>query len=101
MTDPRPEGPLFEVRNGDRPELQRVHFWCPGCEDVHAIRPGTWDWDATTVTVSPSIHVQGGSRNLVCHSFLRNGHWEFLADSTHHLAGQTVPMVPIPEGLFR
>jgi hypothetical protein len=31
-----------------------------------------------------------------CHSFLRNGQWEFLSDCAHRLAGQTVPMVPIP-----
>lgn len=33
-----------------------------------------------------------------CHSFLRAGHWEFLSDSAHALAGQTVDMVPLPEG---
>lgn len=100
-TDPSPEpGPLFEVRNAQWPELQRVHFWCPACEDIHAIRPGTWEWDPNTLTVSPSILVQG-PKVAVCHSFLRNGQWEFLSDSTHHLAGQTVPAVPIPEGLHR
>lgn len=31
-----------------------------------------------------------------CHSFLRAGRWEFLSDSAHHLAGQTVDMVPLP-----
>lgn len=33
-----------------------------------------------------------------CHSFLRAGRWEFLGDSAHHLAGQTVDMVPLPDG---
>lgn len=32
-----------------------------------------------------------------CHSYLRAGRWEFLGDSAHHLAGQTVAMVPLPE----
>lgn len=32
-----------------------------------------------------------------CHSFLRDGRWEFLSDSAHHLAGQTVDMVPGPD----
>jgi hypothetical protein len=32
-----------------------------------------------------------------CHSFLRAGRWEFLSDSAHHLAGQTVDMVPLPD----
>jgi len=34
-----------------------------------------------------------------CHSFLRAGRWEFLGDSAHHLAGQTVPMVQLPAWL--
>lgn len=34
-----------------------------------------------------------------CHSFLRAGRWEFLSDSAHGLAGQTVEMVPLPDGL--
>lgn len=32
-----------------------------------------------------------------CHSFLRNGVWEFLSDSAHHLAGQNVPLEPLPD----
>lgn len=33
-----------------------------------------------------------------CHSFLRAGVWEFLGDSAHQLAGQNIPMVPLPGG---
>lgn len=33
-----------------------------------------------------------------CHSFLRQGRWEFLGDSAHKLAGQTVEMIPLPLG---
>lgn len=32
-----------------------------------------------------------------CHSFLRAGVWDFLSDSAHKLAGQKVPMVPLPD----
>ncbi len=32
--------------------------------------------------------------NKVCHSFIRDGHIEFLPDCTHELAGKTVPMKP-------
>lgn len=32
-----------------------------------------------------------------CHSFLKNGIWQFLEDSAHHLAGQFVPMIPLPD----
>lgn len=30
-----------------------------------------------------------------CHSFLKAGRWQFLSDSAHHLAGQTVDMVDL------
>lgn len=32
----------------------------------------------------------------VCHSFVVDGHIQFLSDSTHRLAGQTVPLPPYP-----
>jgi hypothetical protein len=36
-----------------------------------------------------------------CHSFIRNGQWEFLGDCAHKLAGQTVPLPPLPDWLCR
>jgi hypothetical protein len=40
-------------------------------------------------TVSPSILATGQRR---CHSFVRDGMIEFLADSEHELAGKTVEL---------
>ena len=34
-----------------------------------------------------------------CHSFVKDGMIQFLADCDHPLAGQTVPMAPIPDWL--
>lgn len=36
-----------------------------------------------------------------CHSFLHAGRWQFLGDSTHELAGQTVDLPPLPDYLVR
>lgn len=36
-----------------------------------------------------------------CHSFIRDGRWQYLSDTAHRLAGQTVPMVPVPDWLVR
>ncbi len=33
-----------------------------------------------------------GCKDRVCHSFVRDGHIEFLNDCTHELAGQTVDL---------
>jgi len=81
-----------------------------------------WEWNGDLVrpTLSPSIRVQwyqmsgegkamisrGESpadgecypgRDMLCHSFVRNGRIEFLGDCTHHLAGQSVPLEPIDD----
>lgn len=32
-----------------------------------------------------------------CHSFIKNGVWEFLGDSAHDLKGKHVPMEPLPD----
>jgi hypothetical protein len=34
-----------------------------------------------------------------CHSFLKDGQWQFLSDCAHAMAGQTVDMVPLPNYL--
>jgi hypothetical protein len=80
----------------------RYMLWCPGCDDVHMISDG-WEFsgDTQSPTFSPSILVTGGSAHLGqrCHSYVNSGRWEFLSDSTHPLAGQSVEMPPLPDWL--
>ena len=66
-------------------------FWCPGCEDVHVVN-ATWSVNVEVDTITPSVLVRGGSRDITCHSFVTNGRIQFLTDSTHALAGQTVDL---------
>lgn len=98
-----------------------VSFWCPGCDEAHAIsvKPlggAGWEWDsnADAPTFSPSILVTGKRRlteaeyqrviagekidvpDARCHSFVRAGRIEFLGDCTHALAGRTVPLPDWP-----
>lgn len=75
------------------------HVWCPGCEEVHSVSDH-WtvtEHDGGTLTVDPSILLTRPPLPDRCHSYLRGGVWEFLGDSTHALAGQKVPMVPLPD----
>lgn len=97
-------------------------LWCPGCDDAHRVTVDssdswTWDGNETVPTIEPSIKVIGHQwepasnfykpahaavhpgQMTVCHSFLRAGRWEFLTDSTHARAGQTAPMVALPDWL--
>lgn len=81
-------------------------FECPGCGMYHQVHvnernPHTgaiWKWNGDKVrpTFSPSINVKWSEngRVSICHSFVREGNIQFCPDSTHKLAGQTVP---IPE----
>lgn len=105
-------------------EGDRVHFRCPGCDDVHGIHTGpdgwTWNGDLDRPTFTPSLlvhmtkwhgtfeqygkwtrpthaNVEPGGQ-ATCHSFVTDGRIQFLGDSTHHLAGQTVDLPEWPHG---
>lgn len=102
-------------------EVIGVHIWCPACDESHVVTvdrsgaPGiTWEWDGSldAPTINPSLLVRGHQwpeefsfhkpnhhvapgEPIVCHSFIRAGQIEYLSDSTHNLAGQTVPLPPV------
>lgn len=98
-------------------------FWCPGCDGAHGITTGEggghrWGWngDADKPTFTPSILVRSETCDppvtgenhevfksnpwpqtkveTVCHSFVTDGHIQFLGDCTHALAGTTVDLPP-------
>lgn len=96
-------------------------FWCPGCDEPHALKANIWNWDGNVVnpTFNPSVLVTSGHYTdgkhpcwcdynkehpdkaifscHRCHSYVRSGQIEFLTDSTHALAGKTVPLAEWPE----
>ena len=77
-------------------------FMCPGCGVRHAFwerwddGSPAWKWNGNfdKPTVHPSVKVTtpGGIPGAVCHSFITSGRIQFLTDSTHALAGQTVEL---------
>lgn len=79
-------------------EGDHVILWCPACDEPHVIHKAMWTWDPSTLSVNPSIKVTGGRQGSdhVCHSFLKDSVWEYCSDSTHSLAGQSVPAVDFP-----
>lgn len=100
-----------QIRNVDDHGVsyQTLAFVCPGCASVggsglHLLPVNTtehspsWDWDGNLErpTVEPSI-LTGGGQPFTCHSFLRNGVFEFLSDSTHRYAGQSVEIPDLPD----
>ena len=94
-----------------------VAHWCPGCEEMHVI-PKSWSFDGDfgSPTFSPSVQItgkqkvvakgewtgewvrdaKGAALDYCCHYFLRAGELQFCGDSTHQLAGKTVPLPSLP-----
>ncbi|MHB1641815.1 MAG: DUF6527 family protein [Acidithiobacillus sp.] len=89
----------------------RVSFLCPGCNSVHTIavaRDETfpnhpiWGWNnsVSAPTFTPSVNSRVGpfpdGSMRICHSFVKDGTIQYLADCTHHLAGQTANLPDYP-----
>lgn len=72
---------------------KHFYFFCPGCQEIHGFND-TWqfNFDLEKPTVYPSLLVRGGWKDCYCHSFISEGKIEFLGDSRHPLAGQTVDL---------
>jgi hypothetical protein len=85
-------------------------FECPGCEGGHMVRVSgdhpCWGWngslDAPTFTPSILVTYPANPNALEefkewrterkCHSFITDGKIQFLGDSFHKLANQTVDL---------
>lgn len=103
------------MAKASRAEGGLVMFHCPGCNCCHGPRvEGSigpiWKWNGSLdyPTFAPSILVRGTipltdgeidrilkgekiePKPFVCHSFVREGKIQYLADSTHEFSGQTI-----------
>ena len=87
-------------------------FYCSGCKQNHGVN-GAWNFneDSEKPTLSPSVLVKGTlpvtddeaerimkgekiePKEFICHSFVRDGHIQYLNDCTHELAGRTVELL--------
>jgi len=77
-----------------QPEGMMVY--CPGCRGVHIYdKRWTYSGDDESPTFKPSYVIRHSNKDgegaFVCHSFLTDGVFSFLGDSTHEFAGKTVP----------
>ena len=70
-------------------------FFCPGCVCAHFVDARwTVSGGEEEPTISPSVLVYPSLGQPRCHSFVVAGFIRFLGDSTHALAGKTVPLPP-------
>jgi hypothetical protein len=79
----------------------RLVFKCPGCTREHAVPfseqhgPVRWWWNGHLVRPSIDPSFNTWSNKSRCHWVLREGSITFVSDSTHHLAGSTVDLLPV------
>lgn len=93
--------------------LTYASIWCVGCRHPHSVpvrqtgdhepRP-SWEFDGNleSPTMRPSLLVNGPGKHHhpsgpICHSWITNGRIQFLPDSTHDHAGQTLDLPEYPE----
>lgn len=104
-----------KLRNMQGDAGRLIGWWCPGCEQLHAVKidgPCAWQWDGDVEkpTISPSVRcftttdenrqpLPNGQQRTLCHCFVRAGQIEFCGDSPHALAGKTVPLPDLPDWL--
>lgn len=55
----------------------------------------TWNGSVEAPTLRPSVLTSNEREGLRCHSWINDGHAQFLDDTTHELRGQTVPLLPL------
>lgn len=72
-------------------------FYCLGCKTSHVVPTGDargWGFndDLEKPTFTPSILLYEDKYTPRCHSFVTDGRIQYLADSTHAMAGQTVDL---------
>lgn len=107
-----PVAMIRHVTDGDR-QYDALMFVCPGCTgedgsgsgfhmlpirgkgDTEGHPSWTWNGNLEAPTLEPSILTKWA--DVVCHSFLRNGVFEYLGDCTHKYASQHVPLPPLPD----
>ena len=53
----------------------------------------TWNGSVEAPTVRPSVLSKDGTH--VCHSWINDGRVQFLSDSSHELAGQTLDLLEV------
>jgi hypothetical protein len=75
-------------------------FECPACKYGHPFHVGvpgspSWEFNGSLdkPTFSPSLLVNQHDPSRLCHSFVRDGNIQFLADSWHKRSDT----VPLPE----
>lgn len=95
---------MGQINRFFRENTQGFWHWCPACKDIHPLPWKTGGWTFNGNLEKPSFtpsFKQGGSgvAGGCCHYIITDGTINFCGDSTHELAGQSVPLADLPADL--
>lgn len=91
----------YRHAEGGKDERGGFSFWCPGCEEPHGyytVGPQAWTFNGNLdkPSFSPSLLLEcpkhPDPKQRRCHLFLTDGVIHYCSDSTHALAGKSVPL---------
>jgi hypothetical protein len=91
---------LQHIHNCKKYHHDQYEYMCLGCGYTHVFGlrgeggHHSWNGDYDSPTVSPSL-VQNFVPGTMCHSYIKNGHIQYLSDCTHALAGKTIELPDI------
>lgn len=79
------------MRSITRKTIVGYAIFCPACKCAHVLdNRWTFNGNMEKPTFRDSIAIN--TVGYVCHSYVTDGMIQFLADCTHDLKGQTVPL---------
>jgi hypothetical protein len=87
----------IDSETGEKYAHNQYLYWCSGCGYEHAFALKTegghhqFNGDLNNPTVSPSL-VEANTVGRKCHSFIKNGHIQYLGDCWHELKNQTIEL---------
>lgn len=97
--------PFLRPQHDEDEEVVAYSFWCPACASIDPVYglhvftvkdedpDQTWSFDGEA-SFEPSLAYED---EPYCHLHLTAGVLRYYPDSRHAWAGQSVPMVPIPD----
>lgn len=74
-------------------------MYLPVCLNSKEAKSWLWNGDVYAPTLTPSVLSRMGhvDKETICHAWVREGRVEFLGDSTHEFAGQTLDLLDLEE----
>lgn len=76
-------------------------FWCVGCGRYHHFDSSTQGFNFNGNLNKPSFEPVLNYPATGCRLLLKDGMIEYQSDASHKLAGQRIPLEPLPDEIYK